>query len=60
MAKTIFATVYPYYIKKIESKGRTIEELEEIIKWLTGFDKIKLQELIEKKLLFKSFLKQLI
>ena len=55
MAKTIFATVYPYYIKKIENKGRTIDELEEVIKWLTGFDKIKLQELIEKKVTFQEF-----
>jgi hypothetical protein len=55
MAKTIFATVYPYYIKKVESKGRRIEELHEIIKWLTGFDKIKLQELIEKKVTYQEF-----
>ena len=55
MAKTIFATVYPYYIKKVESKGRTIEELHEIIKWLTGFDKIELQNLIEKKVTYQEF-----
>ncbi len=47
MAKTAFASVYPYYIKKVESKGSTIQELHQIIAWLTGFDDKKLQELID-------------
>lgn len=38
MAKITFASVYPYYIKKIEGKGRTKEEFYEVVKWLTGFD----------------------
>ena len=38
MAKTIFAKVYPYYVKKVESKDRTIQELHQVIEWLTGFD----------------------
>ncbi len=55
MAKTIFASVYPYYIKKIESKGRTKEELYEVIEWLTGFDEKKLQKLIDEKVTLKTF-----
>jgi hypothetical protein len=55
MAKTIFATVYPYYIKKVESKGRTKQELHQVIEWLTGFDDKKLQELITEKVTFKTF-----
>jgi len=47
MVKTTFTSVYPYYIKKVEIKGRTIQELHEIIAWLTGFDDKKLQELID-------------
>jgi len=57
MAKIIFASVYPYYVKKVESKGRTKEELHKVIKWLTGFGDKKLQELIEKKVTFEMFFK---
>jgi len=55
MAKTIFATVYPYYIKKVESKGRTTQELHQVIERLTGFDDKKLQELIDEKATFETF-----
>jgi hypothetical protein len=55
IAKSIFATVYPYYIKKVESKGRSIEELLQVIEWLTGFDKYKLQQLIFDKVTFVTF-----
>jgi hypothetical protein len=58
MAKTIFATVYPYYVKKVESKGRTKKELHQIIEWLTGFDVKKLQELIDEKVTFEIFFQQ--
>lgn len=54
-AKMIFATVYPLYLTKVEKKGRSKEELLGVIKWLTGFDKKKIQELIEKKVTFESF-----
>jgi hypothetical protein len=57
-AKMTFASVYPHYIKKVESKGRTIEELHQVIKWLTGFDDKKLQELIDKKVTFETFFKK--
>lgn len=55
MAKMTFASVYPHYITKIESKGRTKEELHQVIEWLTGFDHKKLQELIDKNVTFESF-----
>lgn len=55
MAKMTFASVYPHYITKIESKGRTKEELHHVIEWLTGFDHKKLQELIDKNVTFESF-----
>lgn len=55
IAKMIFASVYPHYITKIEKKGRTKEELNQVIEWLTGFDENKLEELLEEKVTFESF-----
>ena len=55
MAKMTFASVYPHYITKVESKGRTKEELHQVIEWLTGFDDKKLQNLIEEKVTFETF-----
>jgi hypothetical protein len=55
MAKMTFSSVYPHYVTKVESKGRTKEELHQVIKWLTGFDDKKLQELIEEKATFETF-----
>ncbi len=50
-----FASVYPYYITKVEKKGRTIEELHEVISWLTGYDNTSLNKIIEDKTNFKIF-----
>ena len=58
IAKMTFASVYPHYISKVESKGRTKEELHQVIKWLTGFDEKKLQELIDEKVTFETFFKK--
>ncbi len=55
MAKMTFASVYPHYITKVENKGRTKEELHQVIEWLTGFDDKKLQELIDDKVTFETF-----
>ena len=55
IAKMTFSSVYPHYVTKVESKGRTKEELHQVIKWLTGFDDKKLQELIEEKATFETF-----
>lgn len=55
IAKMTFASVYPHYVTKVEKKGRTKEELHEVIHWLTGFDDKKLEELMEEKVTFKTF-----
>lgn len=55
IARLTFASVYPHYVKKVETKGRTIQELHEVIEWLTGFDVKKLQELIDEKVTFEEF-----
>lgn len=55
IAKLIFASVYPMYVKKVETKGRTIEELHQVIQWLTGFNNKQLQELIKEKVTFEEF-----
>lgn len=55
VAKMTFASVYPMYLAKVEKKGRTKDELHQVIKWLTGFDNKKLQELIKDKVTFETF-----
>jgi hypothetical protein len=55
LAKMTFASVYPLYVKKIEKKGRTSEELHQVIKWLTDFDHKKQQELIKENVTFETF-----
>jgi hypothetical protein len=58
ISKMTFASVYPHYITKVESKGRSIKELHQVIEWLTGFDDKKLQELIDEKVTFETFFKK--
>lgn len=58
MADMLFASVYPHYVNKVEKKGRTVEELHQVITWLTGFDNQKIQQLIEEKVSFKRFFEQ--
>jgi len=50
-----FARVYPLYIQKAEKKGRTKEEVDSIIYWLTGYNKQTLQKQIDKKNDFETF-----
>jgi hypothetical protein len=57
IAKMTFASVYPHYVAKVEKKGRTIEELQQVIEWLTGFNSKKLQEQIDQKVSFETFFK---
>ena len=45
-AKMSFAKIYPMYLQKVEKKGRTQEELHQVMTWLTGFDSEKIQDLI--------------
>ena len=56
--KIIFASVYPLYIKKVESKGRTKEELDTVIFWLTGYNPNTLQKQIDQKNDFETFFAQ--
>lgn len=58
IAKMTFASVYPHYVTKVEKKGRTKEELHEVITWLTGFNNNTLQELINEKVTFETFFKR--
>ena len=51
----VFASVYPLYIKKAEAKGRTKEEVDTVIYWLTGYDKKTLQEQIDRKTDLETF-----
>jgi hypothetical protein len=56
--RLVFASVYPLYIKKAESKGRTKEEVDTIIFWLTGYNKKTLQKQIDEKNDFETFFAQ--
>jgi hypothetical protein len=58
MAKMTFASVYPLYLAKVEKKGRTKDELHQVIEWLTGYNNEKLKDLIEKKVTFETFFQQ--
>ena len=52
-----FARVYPLYIAKAERKGRTKEEVDEVIAWLTGYKEKKLESVLKKEVDFKAFFK---
>ncbi|WP_297335194.1 DUF2200 domain-containing protein [Algoriphagus sp.] len=53
-----FSSVYPHYLTKVERKGRTKEELHQVIEWLTGFDEKKIYELMESQVSFAEFFTQ--
>lgn len=55
IAEMRFASVYPHYLAKVEKKGRTKDELRQVIEWLTGYDEKKLELLIEEKVTFEVF-----
>ena len=55
IAKMTFAAVFPHYLTKVEKKGRTKDELNQVIRWLTGYDEKKQQKLIEDKVTFEKF-----
>lgn len=55
IAKMTFSSVYPHYVTKVERKGRTREELHEVITWLTGFDEEGIQQQIDAKSSFEQF-----
>lgn len=55
MATMTFGAVYPHYVNKVERKGRTKEELHQVIEWLTGYDAGQLEALIQEKVTFEQF-----
>ena len=55
IANMTFTSVYPHYVNKVEKKGRTKVELHQVIEWLTGYDELRLQDLINKKATFETF-----
>ena len=57
IASMSFASVYPHYVTKVEKKGRTVAELHEVIRWLTGYDDKALQQHIDQKSTFEAFFK---
>lgn len=58
IAGLTLASVYPHYTTKIQSKGRTLKELHEVIEWLTGFNENQLLQLIQEKATFETFFKK--
>jgi hypothetical protein len=58
IAKMIFASVYPLYLAKVEKKGRSKEELHQVIQWLTDFHSNNLQKMITEKVTFETFFEQ--
>lgn len=56
--KMTFASVYPLYIQKAERKERTKAEVDEVIRWLTGFTQKELEEQVEKQTTFEEFFAQ--
>lgn len=55
IAQLTFASVYPHYVTKVQKKGRSVEELHEVIAWLTGFNEKDIQRLILEKVSFETF-----
>lgn len=55
IANLTFASVYPHYVEKVEKKGRTIDELQQVITWLTGFGEAELKVQIENRATFRQF-----
>ncbi|MGV8138602.1 MAG: DUF2200 domain-containing protein [Mangrovibacterium sp.] len=55
IAKMTFASVFPFYVEKVERKGRTVNELYQVIEWLTGYDQEKVSALIDEKVTFEEF-----
>lgn len=58
IAQMTFSSVYPHYVTKVEKKGRSEQELLQVIEWLTGFNQQKVKELIDQKATFQEFFAQ--
>lgn len=55
VASLVFASFHPHYVTKVEKKGRTEDELHQVIEWLTGFNKTTLQQLIDERVTVQEF-----
>ena len=55
VANMKFSSVYPHYVEKVEKKGRTKEELHQVIEWLTGFDTPQIEKMIKEQITFQEF-----
>ncbi len=55
IAKLIFGSVYPMYVTKVTNKGRTVDELNQVITWLTGFGEAAINKLVADKVTFEDF-----
>ncbi|MEL7296197.1 MAG: DUF2200 domain-containing protein [Pseudomonadota bacterium] len=55
LAKMTFDSIYPHYVNKIEKKGRTKEELNQVIEWLTGYGDADIARLLDSDIGFKTF-----
>tara|TARA_R110000782_G_scaffold102483_9_gene189583 strand:- start:927 stop:1295 length:369 start_codon:yes stop_codon:yes gene_type:complete len=55
IAKMTFASVYPHYVTKVEKKGRTVKELHEVIRWLTGYTDAQIRKHIDAGSTFETF-----
>ncbi|MFG0243546.1 MAG: DUF2200 domain-containing protein [Phycisphaerales bacterium JB054] len=58
IAEMTFSSVYPHYVTKVEKKGRTEEELHQVITWLTGFTPKQIKKQIDDKVTFEEFFKR--
>ncbi|MCX7874870.1 MAG: DUF2200 domain-containing protein [Melioribacteraceae bacterium] len=58
ISKMSFASVYPHYVAKVEKKGRTQKELNQVIEWLTGYNEKALKKIIDSKSTFEEFFKK--
>jgi len=58
IARLLFSSVYPHYVEKVKKKGRTVEELQQVITWLTGYSQKKTEKLIAEKTSFEKFFKE--
>lgn len=58
IARMTFASVYPHYVAKVEKKGRSEEELHEVLEWLTGYDEHALKKCVADRLTFEQFFQQ--
>jgi hypothetical protein len=55
IAKITFSSVYPYYVKKVQNKGRSVDELHQVIDWLTGFSQQDTEQLVKEEVSLEVF-----